>query len=126
MIKKSIGSDKNVKGFRYNTPTSTILETMKVNPLVPVFMFSAGCSKANEIANGPMANKLKIFIIEPYNLSAGTRANVQAAVSNGVPAKNVFVGPDAARGKGIVSGESSSQSPTHWGALEKIGNLVKI
>ena len=41
----------NVKGFRYNTPTSTILDFLKSNPNTPVYMFSAGCTKSNDISN---------------------------------------------------------------------------
>lgn len=81
-------------------------------------MFSAGCAKAEEIAKSPHVNLKRVFIIEPYALSANTKRIVAAAVNKGVPANNVYVGPIAARGKGIVSGESSSNSSDHWGALK--------
>jgi hypothetical protein len=118
LLKKSYGSSKNVKGFRYNTPTSTILEFLAKNPKIDVYMFSAGCAKAAEISKSPHINPTRVFIIEPYSASSRTKEIVATAVNNGVPAQNVYVGPNIARGKGTVTGESSSNSASHWGALK--------
>jgi hypothetical protein len=132
LLKKTYGSTKNVKGFRYNTPTSTILEFLIQNPKIDVYMFSAGCAKAAEISKSSNVNPARVFIIEPYSASARTKEIVATAVTNGVPAQNVYVGPNIARGKGTVTGESSSNSASHWGALKMYkasgfgqGSLVK-
>jgi hypothetical protein len=119
LLKKTYGTNKNVMGFRYNTPTSTILEFLAKNPKIDVYMFSAGCSKAEEIAKSPNLDLNRVFIIEPYAVSARTKRVVQSAVSLGVPAKNVIVGPNAARGKGVVEGATDSGGVSHWGALKK-------
>ena len=112
----------NVKGFRYNTETSTILNFLKSNTNVSVFLFSAGCNKAKDIAKSGHVDLNKIYIIEPYAVNGNS--SVSGAVNNGVPAKHVFVGDSKARGKGVVSGAVSSQSSSHWGALEGIGKLI--
>jgi len=122
-FKENFGS-KNVKGFRYNTPTSTILDFLKSNPNTPVYMFSAGCTKSNDISKSPNVDKSKVFIIEPFASSSTTKGIVQSAVSNGVPASNVFVGPNSSRGAGVVSGASSSNAKTHWDALKQVASLT--
>jgi len=121
LLKKTYGSSKNVKGFRYNTPTSVILEFLSKNPKIDVYMFSAGCSKAEEISKSPHINPSRVFIIEPHGPSA--KQIVVNAVKNGIPAKNVYVGSGFSRGEGIVPGESKSNSPLHWGALKKYASI---
>lgn len=123
LLKKGFGTNKNVKGFRYNTPTSEILNFLNKNPKVPVFLFSAGCTKAKELSNSSNVDKDKLFIIEPFASSQKTKNIVQSAVNNGVPSKNVFVGGSSGRGSGVVSGSSSSNSSSHWGSLSKVGSM---
>jgi len=123
ILKKGFGSDKKIKGFRYNTSTSTILDFLNKNPMVPIFLFSAGCTKALELSNSNNVDKSKLYIIEPFAASSKTKQIVQSAVSNGVPSSNVFVGGSSGRGKGVVSGASNSQSDSHWGALTKVGSI---
>lgn len=125
LLKQGLGSDKNVKGFRYSTPTSTIIETIKSNIGIPVYLFSAGCRKSYEIANAMGEHKNKLFIIEPYAAGAETKNNVRNAVNSGVPSSNVFVGNSVGRGKGIVSGASSSESSSHWNALKTVASMTK-
>jgi hypothetical protein len=114
---------RNIKGFRYNTPTSTVLEFLNSNPNIPVYMFSAGCTKAYDISQSPNVDKNKVYIIEPFASSSTTKQIVQSAVSNGVPAENVFVGPNSSRGANVVSGASSSNAQTHWDALRQVGSI---
>ena len=66
----------------------------------------------------------KLYIVEPFYEAGGeTAKSVQKAVSNGVPSKNVFVGPNASRGNGIVGGSASSQAKGHWDALVTVGRM---
>lgn len=125
LLKKGIGEDKSVQGFRYNTSTGTILNVLKTNPKIPIFLFSAGCRKAEELARDKNVDVKKLFIIEPYALGSKTKISVRNAVGMGVPSQNVFVGGNGSRGKDIVNGTSSSQSKSHWGALSSVGNIVK-
>lgn len=125
LFKQGYGANKNVKGFTYNTPTATITNFLKSQPNATVVMFSAGCSKAEAVSLVPGINKNKIYIVECYATSAGTTAIVKAAVKNGVPASNVYVGPTTDRGNGVVPGASSSGAPTHWDALKIVGGKIK-
>jgi len=116
---------QNVKGFRYNAQTSDILSFLKDNPNIPVYMFSAGCVKAKDISSSQYVNKSKIYIVEPYAKSERTKQIVQSAVSNGVPSKNVFAGPNKSRGDDVVNGASFSNARTHWDALGRVGLITK-
>jgi hypothetical protein len=123
LVKKGLGGDKRVKGFRYNASTSEVLNFMGGNPGIPVFLFSAGCTKAYDLSKSPNVDKDKLYIIEPYAVSETTKSIVNSAVSNGVPASNVFVGGSQGRGKGIVDGASDSKSSSHFGALTTVGSI---
>jgi hypothetical protein len=123
LVKKGLGGDKRVKGFRYNASTSEVLNFMGGNPGIPVFLFSAGCTKAFDLSKSPNVDKDKLYIIEPYAVSETTKSIVRSAVSNGVPASNVFVGGSQGRGKGIVDGASDSRSSSHFGALTTVGSM---
>lgn len=124
-LKTSFGQTKRIKGLRYNTNAAAVNKILNENPGIYVFMFSAGCTLALDVANNKNVNKNKVYIIEPYGLSKNTRNIVNAAVNRGVPKTNVFVGPDAGRGLGIVSGSSTTKKGlTHWQALSDIGNRI--
>ncbi len=123
LVKKGLGGDKRVKGFRYNTSTSEVLNFMGGNPGIPVFLFSAGCTKAYDLSKSPNVDKDKLYIIEPYAVSETTKSIVRNAVSNGVPETNVFVGSSQGRGQGIVDGASDSKSSSHFGALTTVGSM---
>jgi hypothetical protein len=123
LVKKGLGGDKKVKGFRYNASISEVLNFMGGNPGIPVFLFSAGCTKAYDLSKSPNVDKDKLYIIEPYAVSETTKSIVRSAVSNGVPASNVFVGGSQGRGKGIVDGASDSKSSSHFGALTTVGSM---
>jgi len=123
LVKKGLGGDKRVKGFRYNASTSEVLNFMGGNPGIPVFLFSAGCTKAYDLSKSPNVDKDKLYIIEPYAVSETTKSIVRSAVSNGVPASNVFVGGSQGRGQGIVDGVSDSKSSSHFGALTTVGSM---
>lgn len=125
LLKRGLGSDKKIKGFRYSTPTYSILSFMKNNPGIPVYLFSAGCKKSEELARDNNVNKNELYIIEPYAAGKITKYNVRAAVNLGVPASNVFVGNSVGRGQGIVNGANSSMASSHWNALTTVGQMTK-
>lgn len=125
LLNSGLGTDKKIKGFRFNTSTREIENFLEKNPKIPVYLFSAGCKKANDLASIPFVNKNKLFIIEPYALGPVTKNNVRAAVNSGVPSSNVFVGKSGGRGANIVNGASPSNSSSHWGALKQVGIMTK-
>jgi hypothetical protein len=124
LLKRGLGP-KNVKGFDFNTSTSTILNFLKSNSKVPIFLFSAGCKLAGYLSDSPYVNKNRFYIIEPYHSGGETTSSVRKAVGDGVPSNHVFVGSNPSRGSGIVSGTSSSNSNTHWNALISVSGMVR-
>jgi LAS superfamily LD-carboxypeptidase LdcB len=135
LLKKGIGEDKKVKGFRYNTSTTEIINFLKQNPKTAVFTFSAGCNKAYDLSlDKTIIDVQKFFIIEPYASSSNTKTIVNNAVTkNGIPAQNVYVDTSEGRGGGIVVGASSSDSKEagqsymeqHFNSLATVGAKVK-
>jgi peptidoglycan hydrolase-like protein with peptidoglycan-binding domain len=113
-VKQSSGS-KKVIAFKYNDSDTTIKRAIDENPNCAVVMFSAGANKSLIVTN-TLKDKSKAFVIEPV---CGNRSTKQA-VSNGMPAKNVFVGNSCANGKGIVPGTSSSDASGHFAALNSV------
>jgi hypothetical protein len=116
--------DGDVKGFSYADNTKTIIEFLKNHPRIPVFVFSAGCMKSNELANCGYVNKKTFFIIEPTYSGGETTTSVRGAVSSGVPARNVFVGSKPGRGLGIVDGASTvTAKGCHYCAISTVGSI---
>lgn len=123
MLKSALGV-MNVKSFDWNASTESILSFLSEHPRTPVFLFSAGCKKAGPLSASNNVDINKLYIIEPFYEPGGeTAKSVKTAVSNGVPSKNVFVGTNASRGNGIVSGTSSSNVKDHWDALISVGRM---
>jgi hypothetical protein len=123
MLKNALGVT-NVKSFDWDASTESILSFLSANPKTPVFLFSAGCKKAEALSKSNDVDINKLYIIEPFYEPGGeTARSVKAAVSNGVPSKNVFVGTNASRGSGIVSGTASSNAKDHWDALVTVGRM---
>ena len=123
MLKNALGVT-NVKSFDWDASTESILSFLSANPKTPVFLFSAGCKKAGALSASNNVDVKKLYIIEPFYEAGGeTEKSVKTAVSNGVPSKNVFVGKNASRGSGIVSGTSSSNGSDHWDALVTVGRM---
>jgi hypothetical protein len=122
ILKNSLGV-MNVKSFDWDASTESILSFLAAHPKTPVFLFSAGCAKAGELSASDNVDLNKFYIIEPFYSGGKTTESVQKAVSNGVPSKNVFVGPNASRGNGIVGGSTSSKAKDHWDALVTVGRM---
>jgi hypothetical protein len=127
-ILKSGLSAHNVISISH-TNALTALPMIKKYPNATVVLFSAGCRAASSIA-AAMQDKTKLYIVEPYAISASTRNSVRTAVDSGVPANNVFVGSTRGRGAGIVAG--ATEMPTikggvmasHWNALAMVGKYI--
>lgn len=123
MLKSALGV-MNVKSFDWDASTESILSFLSEHPRTPVFLFSAGCKKAGPLSASNNVDINKLYIIEPFYEPGGeTARSVKTAVSNGVPSKNVFVGTNASRGNGIVSGTASSNAKDHWDALVTVGRM---
>jgi hypothetical protein len=122
-LASAIGGD--VKGFSHAENTDNIIEFLRNHPRIPVFVFSAGCMKSNDLANCGYVNKKTFFIIEPTYSGGETTTSVRGAVASGVPARNVFVGPGPGRGLGIVNGATTvTANGCHYCAISTVGSMA--
>ena len=128
LFKKGFGENTNVKSFTYNTFTTTIKQFLSQNPKIPIFLFSAGCSKTLDLANDPNVDKNVLFVIEPYSVSPNTKNLIEKAMDGGLPAKNVYVGSYPGVGSNLKGNTSKNPAGiggelgSHWGALEYVGS----
>jgi hypothetical protein len=111
----------DIKGFRYNAPTTELCSFFKQNPNVIVFLFSKGCERFNDLMSCKNVNKNRIYIIEPWVGSSGALSNFNE-IATKIPAKHIFVGSNSSRGKGI-NGAVSSNGKTHWDAIAGVGGM---
>lgn len=130
LFKKGFGVNKKVKAFRFSAPTLEVKQFLAQNPKLPIFLFSAGCAKTLDLSRDKNVDKTKLFVIEPYAASANTKNLVEKAISEGLPAKNVYVGSYPGVGSNIVGATTKNPSSlskhplgSHWGALEYVGSV---
>jgi len=106
-LKAGFGEKKVLKSFKHDDPVNTITTYIKNHPDVYIFLYSAGCVLSKAVSTTSGVNLNKVYIVEPYSPSTADNS-VKTANQNGVPLKNIFLGPVAARGKGILSGTSKT------------------
>ena len=121
LLKQGYGN-VNVKSFVHNTTAATVTKFLSDSPKLPIFLFSAGCSLAESLSKSNLVDNNNLFIIEPWVESANSKKIIDNAIKNGVPATNVYVGPGAARGTGIVGASKTPSGIDHWGALKYVGS----
>jgi hypothetical protein len=112
-----------VKGFSHSSPVDLIKEFLQQNRNIPLFLFSAGCRISGQLSGLPYVNKNRFYIIEPTFSGGETTTSVRKAVSDGVPASNVFVGSSSGRGMGIVRGSSDSRASCHYCSISSVGSM---
>lgn len=127
-LKQSTGLN-NIKGFRYNTPTTELCSFFKQNPYTLVFLFSKGCERfndlmtCNDIKNKKIyVSKNNVYLIEPWVGSSGS-LNTFNTIASKLPSGHIFVGGNASRGNGI-NGAKSSNAKTHWDAIASVGQMI--
>ena len=129
LFKKGFGLNTTVKAFRHGTLVKDVLEFLKQNPKIPIFLFSKGCEKTLDLSRDINVDKKLLFVIEPYGISDPTRIGIEKAIEEGLPAENVYVGSYPGAGS-TIKGNTSKNPPgiggdlgTHWGALEYVASL---
>lgn len=121
MLKKGFGN-VNVKSFVYTTTAATVIKFLSDTPKLPIFLFSKGCDISEALSKSNVVDNNNLFIIEPYATSANTKKQVENAIKNGVPATNVYIGPDSNRGSGIAGASKTPSGIDHWGSLKYVGS----
>lgn len=97
---------------------------IRQHPTGTVVLFSAGCRWADEVSV-LVRDPARVWILEPWAKGRSTRWGIKTAVSFGVPQSNVVVGPNRARGLGIVSAPARTPHGTgHLGSLRTLGRLI--
>jgi hypothetical protein len=122
IFKRGFGTNKRVKAYRYADKIEEILNFLKEHPNTPIFLFSAGCSKAYDLATDKNVDPKLLFIIEPYAISSAVRKVVRDSVLEGVPKNNVYFGNGQGRGEGVISGATYTEGNSHWNALTFVGS----
>ena len=119
-LRNATGYD-NIKGFRFTVDGTTLKGFFNENPNIPVFLFSKGCERVNEVLKCNV-DRTKIYVIEPWCGSSNSM-NFFNNVSSKIPSNHIFVGGNSSRGGGI-NGAASSKSKSHWGAIASVGQMV--
>ena len=121
LFKQGFGNVK-IKAYRYTVSVSDVTSFLNENPKLPIFLFSAGCTLAEGLSKSSVVDNKNLFIIEPYVESANTKKIVENAIKNGVPASNVYAGPNAPRGNGISGASQTPSGIDHWGSLKYVAS----
>jgi hypothetical protein len=123
-FKDAYTSDAIIKSFTFETSNlPAIKEVLKLNPKIPIFLFSAGCQRITGLIDNPNLDKAKVFLIEPYTVNTVGRRNMESAIDSGVPSKNVYVGPTSDRGKNID--RDTTKVPSGTGHLDALKLAAK-
>lgn len=122
LFKLGYSTPAKLISFKYTDKTADILKTIKNNQDFLVVMFSAGCQKAKEILLSNLVNHQNVYLIEPYAPNDALSFVLEYTKFQG---KNIFVGPNRERGKGIAKVTISSNSKYHCESLTTVGMILK-
>lgn len=124
-FKESYTPNAIIKSFRYEASNlPAIREVLKLNPKIPIFLFSAGCQRITGLIDDPNLDKTKVFLIEPYTVYTTGRQNMESAIDKGVPSKNLFVGPVPDRGSNV--NRDTTKVPSGTGHLDALKYAAKL
>jgi hypothetical protein len=113
-----------IKSFTFETTNlPAIKQVLKLNPKIPIFLFSAGCQRITGLIDDPNLDKTKVFLVEPYTVDTVGRRNMESAIDNGVPSKNLYVGPDSTRGSNVD--RDTTKVPRGTGHLDALKLAAK-
>jgi hypothetical protein len=126
LIKKGFPG-ATIISHRWSVATSEVTTSINNNRDASVILFSAGCSKSKAIAQFMKGLNLplnRLYINEPYTVSTNTYNVVTAAISLGVPSKNVFSGGSQATGSNVPGASNLSGRVGHFQSLTPLGSLL--
>jgi hypothetical protein len=129
LLEKGLGANFKVFAHRW-TNTSDAKKSIILYPKSYVVLFSKGCEFATSLSdelqsNGGYLNRM--YIVEPYSCSKGTKSIVETAISKGVPKKNVLGGSTDCTGNNVAGTKtlcSSQGKEFHWCALTEVGEKI--
>ena len=112
---------QNIKGFSHNAPDKCIIDFLKMNPTLPVVLFSKGCERTHTILNCKGVNSNRVFVIQPW---AGSQNSMSYYNNLSIPKNHIYVGGGPSTGLGIKGSTRCPQGMGHWESLPKIGGMV--
>jgi hypothetical protein len=113
-----------IKSFTFESSNlPAIREVLKLNPKIPIFLFSAGCQRITGLIDDPNLDKTKVFLIEPYTVETTGRRNMESAIDKGVPSKNLYAGPVSSRGSNVD--RDTTKVPRGTGHLDALKLAAK-
>lgn len=129
LLEKGLGNNFKVIAHRW-TNTSDAKKSIILYPNSYVVLFSKGCEYATSLSdelqsNGGYLNRM--YIVEPYSCSKGTKSIVDAAITKGVPKKNVLGGSTDCTGNNVAGTKTlcaSQGKEFHWCALTEVGEKI--
>jgi len=130
LLQKGLGSDYKVIAHRW-TDRENAKNSIITYPKSYLVLFSKGGEYSKSfatylISSGGYLNRM--YIVEPYSCSNGTKISVDEAVSKGVPRINVLGGSNDCTGKNVAGTRTTCGSKkgneVHWCALTEVGELI--
>ena len=129
LLQKGLGSGFKVIAHRWTEKEDAKI-TISQYPNSYLVLFSKGCEFSNEFAstlekNGGYLSKM--YIVEGYSCSSGTKKSIDSAISKGVPKRNVLGGNSDCTGKnvaGTFTNCTSKGGESHWCALTEVGEII--
>jgi hypothetical protein len=129
LLQKGLGS-----GFKVIAHRWTEKEDAKISissyPNSYLVLFSKGCEYSDTFASTLKKSGgylSKMYIVEGYSCSSGTKSSIESAVTKGVPKKNVLGGKSDCTGKNVAGTSTTCTSKGgefHWCALTEVGEII--
>jgi hypothetical protein len=130
LLKKGLGPNFTVIAHRW-TEKENAKESIKTYPNSYVVLFSKGGQYSESFASflkNSGGDLRRMYIVEPYSCSSGTKNSVNSAVSKGVPKSNVLGGSSDCTGKNVAGTKTNCGSKkgneVHWCALTEAGEII--
>ena len=126
-LSEGLGNNFTIISHRH-TEVNAAIESIKKNPNCYVVLFSAGCKWSNSIS--PVADKSKMYIVDPYSCSPNTRKNV---INSGVNKNNILgtTNSDNCTGNNVAGIKRNCKEmgfkntlDCHWDGLRIVGEII--
>ena len=129
ILEGGLGDNFTVIPHKY-TEVKAAKESIKRNPNCYVVLFSAGCKRSNSIS--PVADKSKMYIVDPYSCSPNTLKNV---IDSGVNKNNILgtTNRDNCTGNNVAGIKRNCKEmgfkntlDCHWDGLRVVGSIIAL
>jgi len=130
LLQKGLGSNFKVIAHRW-TEKENAKNSILTYPKSYVVLFSKGGEYSESFASflkNSGGYLSRMYIVEPYSCSSGTKNSVDSALSKGVPKRNVLGGGSDCTGKNVAGTKTTcggkKGNEVHWCALTEAGEII--